>query len=149
RLTLVRTIRRVVAPLAVVAMLGSACGGSGPSARPPSVAPARSSAAPSSGPESPDPLAELVAAAEQEGSLTTIALSHDWCGYGDAIKSFGSRYAITINELNPDATFTDQLAAIRDSKANPGPDAPDVIDVGMAFGAKAKAEKLLAPFKVS
>ena len=32
-----------------------------------------------------DAPADLVAAAKQEGQLTTIALPHDWCGYGGVI----------------------------------------------------------------
>src|SRR5882724_13702023 len=51
-----------------------------------------------------EPSADLVAAAKKEGQLTTIALPHDWCGYGDVIAGFKAKYPeITINELNPDA----------------------------------------------
>ena len=31
---------------------------------------------------------ELIAAAKKEGQLTTIALPHDWCGYGAVLKGF-------------------------------------------------------------
>ena len=31
---------------------------------------------------------ELVAAANAEGALTTIALPHDWCAYGAVIEGF-------------------------------------------------------------
>ncbi len=49
-------------------------------------------------------LAELEAAAKAEGMLTTIALPHDWCGYGEVIAGFKAKYPeITVNELNPDA----------------------------------------------
>jgi putative spermidine/putrescine transport system substrate-binding protein len=34
---------------------------------------------------SEDPMAELIAAAQAEGMLTTIALPHDWCNYGAVI----------------------------------------------------------------
>ena len=34
----------------------------------------------------------LVAAAKAEGTLTTIALPHDWCGYGDVIEGFKAKY---------------------------------------------------------
>ena len=45
---------------------------------------------------------ELVAAAKAEGQLTTIALPHDWCGYGAVIDAFKKKYPeITVNELNP------------------------------------------------
>ena len=36
-------------------------------------------------------LDELVAAAKAEGKLTTIALPHDWCGYGAVIEGFCSQ----------------------------------------------------------
>ncbi|MDZ4095748.1 MAG: ABC transporter substrate-binding protein [Paracoccaceae bacterium] len=95
-------------------------------------------------------LAALEAAAKAEGMLTTIALPHDWCGYGDIIASFKAKYPeITVNELNPDAGSADEVEAIRANKDNTGPQAPDVIDVGLAFGPQAKAEGLIQPYKVS
>ena len=93
---------------------------------------------------------ELVAAAKAEGQLTTIALPHDWCGYGEVIAGFKAKYPeITVNELNPDAGSGDEIEAIKANKDNKGPQAPDVIDVGLSFGPSAKAEGLLAPYKVS
>jgi putative spermidine/putrescine transport system substrate-binding protein len=97
-----------------------------------------------------DAMSDLVAAAKKEGQLTTIALPHDWCGYGEVIAGFKKKYPeITVNELNPDAGSADELEAIRANKGNTGPQAPDVIDVGLAFGPQAKEEGLLAPYKVS
>src|ERR687891_438592 len=52
---------------------------------------------------------ELVAAAKAEGQLTTIALPHDWCGYGELIESFKTKYGIKVNELNPDAGSGDEI----------------------------------------
>ena len=93
---------------------------------------------------------ELVAAAKAEGQLTTIALPHDWCGYGDVIDGFKAKYPeITVNELNPDAGSADEIEAIKANKDNKGPQAPDVIDVGLSFGPSAKAEGLMQPYKVS
>jgi putative spermidine/putrescine transport system substrate-binding protein len=93
---------------------------------------------------------ELVAAAKAEGQLTTIALPHDWCGYGDVIAGFKKKYPeITINELNPDAGSSDEIEAIKANKDNKGPQAPDVIDVGLSYGPQAKADGLIQPYKVS
>jgi putative spermidine/putrescine transport system substrate-binding protein len=93
---------------------------------------------------------ELVAAAKAEGQLTTIALPHDWCGYGKVIEGFKAKYPeITVNELNPDAGSADEIEAIKANKDNTGPQAPDVIDVGLSFGPSAKAEGLIQPYKVS
>nr|WP_245909731.1 ABC transporter substrate-binding protein [Rhodobacter viridis] len=95
-------------------------------------------------------MAALEAAAKAEGQLTTIALPHDWCGYGAVIEGFKAKYpGITINELNPDAGSADEVEAIRANKGNTGPQAPDVIDVGLAFGPQAKEEGLIQPYKVS
>ncbi|SKA85806.1 putative spermidine/putrescine transport system substrate-binding protein [Thiothrix eikelboomii] len=99
---------------------------------------------------SAEDLAAIEAAAKTEGMLTTIALPHDWCGYGGVIESFKKKYPdIKVNELNPDAGSADELEAIRANKDNKGPQAPDVIDVGFSFGPAAKKEGLLQPYKVS
>jgi putative spermidine/putrescine transport system substrate-binding protein len=94
-------------------------------------------------------LEALVAAAKEEGTVTTIALPHDWCGYGAVIEGFKAKYGIEVNELNPDAGSADELEAIRANKDNVGPQAPDVIDVGFSFGPAARDEGLVQPYKVS
>jgi putative spermidine/putrescine transport system substrate-binding protein len=93
---------------------------------------------------------ELEAAAKAEGMLTTIALPHDWCGYGAVIDGFKAKYPeITVNELNPDAGSADEIEAIKANQGNTGPQAPDVIDVGLSFGPSSMAEGLLQPYKVA
>ncbi|MBU1176413.1 MAG: ABC transporter substrate-binding protein [Alphaproteobacteria bacterium] len=92
----------------------------------------------------------LYEAAKAEGQLTTIALPHDWCAYGGVIEGFKAKYpGITVNELNPNAGSGDEIEAIKANKGNTGPQAPDVIDVGLSFGPAAKAEGLIQPYKVS
>ncbi|MBZ0229339.1 MAG: ABC transporter substrate-binding protein [Bauldia sp.] len=103
----------------------------------------------SAGAASADSMDDLVAAAKKEGTLTTIALPHDWCGYGGVIDAFKAKYGIEVNELNPDAGSGDEIEAIKANKGNTGPQAPDVIDVGLSFGPSAKADGLLMPYKVS
>lgn len=92
---------------------------------------------------------DLVAAAQKEGELTVIALPHDWCGYGKVIEGFKTKYGLKVNELNPDAGSADELEAIRANKDNKGPQAPDVIDVGLAFGPQSLKEGLIQPYKVA
>ena len=108
-----------------------------PTAAPPTAAPKLSA------------MDQLVADAKKEGQLTTIALPHDWCGYGDVIAGFKAKYGLTVNELNPDAGSGDEVQAIIANKDNKGPQAPDVIDVGLSFGPTSKSQSLLAPYKVS
>jgi putative spermidine/putrescine transport system substrate-binding protein len=77
------------------------------------------------------PLDDLIAAAKTEGQLTTIALPHDWANYGEILETFKAKYGLTVNELNPDAGSADELEAIRANKDSKGPQAPDVIDIGV------------------
>jgi putative spermidine/putrescine transport system substrate-binding protein len=90
----------------------------------------------------------LIAAAQKEGELTVIALPRDWVNYGEMIDTFSRKYGIKVNELNPNGSSAEEIEAIKANKGNKGPQAPDVIDVGLSFGPKAKAEGLLAPYKV-
>ncbi|MFK8253971.1 ABC transporter substrate-binding protein [Ancylobacter terrae] len=94
-------------------------------------------------------LDKLIADAKAEGQLTTIALPHDWCNYGELLETFTKKYGIKINELNPDAGSGDEIEAIKANKGNKGPQAPDVIDVGLSFGPTAKNDGLIQPYKVS
>ena len=153
---------RFAAPLAVVAIVASACS-SGASSSPASAAASQAAAsqpAASSGGSSSAPSAggsgaaavdmtALAAAAKAEGTLSTIALPHDWCNYGEIINGFKAKYGLAVNEIKPDAGSGDEIEAIKANKDNKGPQAPDVIDVGMTFGDAAKADKLIQPYKVS
>ena len=96
--------------------------------------------------EAPD---AVVQAAKKEGQLSVIALPHDWCGYGGIIDGFKAKYGLTVNELNPDAGSGDEVEAIKANKGNAGPQAPDVVDVGLSFGPQAKTDKLVMPYKVA
>ena len=91
----------------------------------------------------------LIAKAKAEGGLTTIALPRDWCNYGAAIDGFTKKYGIPIKGLNPGGGSKDELAAITANKNNPGPAAPDVVDVGLAFGPQGVDQGLFQPYKVS
>ncbi|MCE1251956.1 MAG: ABC transporter substrate-binding protein [Anaerolineae bacterium] len=91
----------------------------------------------------------LVAAAQAEKELNVITLPRDWCNYGEMMDNFSAKYGIKVNSLNPDGGSADEIQAIKDNKDNKGPQAPDVIDVGPAYGPLAKSENLLAPYKVT
>jgi putative spermidine/putrescine transport system substrate-binding protein len=128
--------------LMVAGLVFAACSSTGSSGAPS----AAGSAAASGGAVSMD---ALIAAAKAEGGLTTIALPRDWCNYGAAIDGFTAKYGIPINGLNPGGGSKDELAAITANKSNPGPAAPDVVDVGLAFGPQGVADGLFQPYKVS
>src|SRR4030095_5566142 len=84
----------------------------------------------------------LIAAAKAEGGLNTIALPRDWCNYGALIDGFTAKYGIPINGLNPGGGSKDELEAIKANKSNPGPQAPDVVDVGLSYGPRGGTEAL-------
>ena len=140
-MTTTRNLTRWAGLLAASAIVFAACSSTAPGA---SVAPSTAAGGGTAG-----SMDELIAAAKKEGSLTTIALPHDWCNYGAMIEGFKAKYGLTVNELNPDAGSGDEIEAIKANKDNPGPQAPDVIDVGITFGDPAKADKLIQPYKVS
>ncbi len=93
-----------------------------------------------------DALSDLGTAAKAEGTLTTIALPHDWCGYGGVIAAFPAKYGIAVHELNPDAGSADEIEAIKAHQGTTGPQAPDVIDVGLSLGPSAKADGRIQPY---
>jgi putative spermidine/putrescine transport system substrate-binding protein len=93
----------------------------------------------------------LVAACKTEGMLTTVAVPDYWANYGeiyaDFIATVGS--GVKINVLNPDGGSADEFAAIEANKANKGPQAPDVVDVGYAYGQQGIDKGYYLPYKVS
>jgi putative spermidine/putrescine transport system substrate-binding protein len=129
-----RPLTRLAGLLVAGAFVAAACSGTS------------SSTAPSAAAGDMD---ALIAAAKAEGGLTTIALPHSWCNYGEVLSGFTAKYGIPINELNPDAGSGDEIEAIKANKDNPGPASPDVIDVGLSFGPQAKTDGLIQPYKVS
>jgi putative spermidine/putrescine transport system substrate-binding protein len=140
-LTTKRTITRWAGLLATTAIVVAACSSDG-----------GASAAPSGGGagefEQWTPDAAKLEKAKGEGTLSTIALPDSWCNYREALDTFAERTGLTLNELNPDAGSADELTAIEANKDNPGPQAPDVIDVGLSFGPEAKEKGLIRAYKV-
>jgi putative spermidine/putrescine transport system substrate-binding protein len=91
----------------------------------------------------------LVVAAKAEGELNVITLPRDWCDYGDMMDNFSQKYGIKVNSINPDGGSADEVQAIKDNMQNKGPQAPDVLDIGPAYGPLAKDQNLLSPYKVA
>jgi putative spermidine/putrescine transport system substrate-binding protein len=139
-----RTLTRWSGLLAASAILFAACSTSTPGAG--SAAP--SAAAGGGSYEQWVPDAARLAKAKTDGGLTTIALPDTWCNYRKAIDTFKERTGIAVNELVPGAGSADELTAVDANKANPGPQAPDVIDVGLSFGPEAKTKGLIRAYKV-
>jgi putative spermidine/putrescine transport system substrate-binding protein len=137
-LTTKRTVARLSIVVATLALIVGACGPGG-----------TASTAPTAGATTGwTPDATKLAAAKTEGGLTTIALPPTWCNYGDLIAGYTAKTGIAINGLNPDGSSQQEVDAIKANKDNKGPQAPDVIDVGLSFGPTAKAEGIIRAYKV-
>ncbi len=100
-------------------------------------------------PPTPDRLAPLVAAARAEGTLTLIAVSRQWCNKGTIIETFSRRYGIAVTETLPKAGSQEELDQVQATKDTNRAAAPDVLDIGIAFGPSAKAAGLLQPYQVA
>ena len=87
----------------------------------------------------------LVTAAKAEGTLNAIALPSDWANYGNIIKTFQTKYGITVNVANPSGSSQDEVDAVNQQQGTGA--APDVLDVGMAV-AYANTS-LFAPYQVA
>ncbi|MEA2609842.1 MAG: putative spermidine/putrescine transport system substrate-binding protein [Chloroflexota bacterium] len=149
-----RSLTRLAGLLVTATVIFAACSSAGATTAPSGAASAAESAAAPSAAESAAASAAggmdaLIAAAKGEGGLTTIALPHSWCNYGEMLTNFTTKYGIPINELNPDGSSAQEVDAIKANKTNPGPQAPDVIDVGLSFGPQAKTDGLITPYKVA
>ena len=144
-----RARARALGLIAVAGLLAAACTPAASTA--PSAAAPSEAASPSEGAASPagsaDPMAALIAAAKAEGTLTTIALPDDWCNYGEVIEGFKNKYGIAVNVLDPLTSSGKEIEAIKANVGNPGPQNPDVVDVGYSFGEANK--DLFEPYKVS
>jgi putative spermidine/putrescine transport system substrate-binding protein len=93
--------------------------------------------------------ADLVTACKKEGMLTIIATPPDWANYGEIFADFQLTSGVKINSLDPNAGSADELAAIEANKGNKGPQAPDIVDVGYAYGAQGVAAGDYQAYKVS
>ncbi|MDK2980769.1 MAG: putative spermidine/putrescine transport system substrate-binding protein [Chloroflexota bacterium] len=133
---------RTISVLVLATLLLAACGGSSPAASASDWSNATTA-------EDSGGMDALVAAAQAEGELNVIALPEDWCNYGQMITTFEDKYGIQVNSITPEAGSADEVQAIIDNKENKGPQAPDVIDVGPAYGPSSKDQDLLAPYKVA
>ena len=93
--------------------------------------------------------ADLISACKQEGYVTIIATPETWANYGEIFADFIATTGVKINSLNPNAGSAEEISAIEANKNNKGPQAPDIVDVGYAFGKTGKDAGDYQPYKVT
>jgi putative spermidine/putrescine transport system substrate-binding protein len=133
-----KVVFNLVTIMIAVAFVLSACG-----AKTPDVAAGYTGTKISSVPQ------DLVTACKKEGMLTIIATPPDWANYGEIFADFEMTSGVKINSLDPNAGSADELAAIEANKGNTGPQAPDIVDVGYAYGAQGITAGDYQAYKVS
>ncbi|MCJ7678448.1 MAG: hypothetical protein MUO35_12085, partial [Anaerolineales bacterium] len=123
-------VKKLILPtLLLVSLVLTSCGGGGPAApAAPDVAEGYTGVVVKSVPQ------DLVSACKKEGMVTIIATPPDWANYGEIFANFQVTSGVKINSLDPNAGSADELAAIEANKENKGPQAPDIVDVGYAYG---------------
>ncbi|MGA2503142.1 MAG: ABC transporter substrate-binding protein [Anaerolineales bacterium] len=136
-----RLVFSIVSIMVATAFVLSACGGG--AAVVPDVAAGYTGSVVASVPQA------LVTACKTEGMLTIIATPPDWANYGEIFSDFELTSGVKINSLDPNAGSADELAAIEANKTNTGPQAPDIVDVGYAYGATGIAAGDYQAYKVS
>jgi putative spermidine/putrescine transport system substrate-binding protein len=93
--------------------------------------------------------ADLLKACKAEGMVTIIATPASWANYGEIFKLFETTTGVKINSLDENAGSADELAAIDANKGNKGPQAPDIVDVGYAYGQQGIDGGYYQAYKVS
>jgi putative spermidine/putrescine transport system substrate-binding protein len=91
-------------------------------------------------------MANLVKAAEKEGTLNVITLPSNWANYGTIMTDFGKKYHIKINDAIPEGSSGQEIQAVQTEKGQSR--APDVVDVGTAFAVEGATDHLWAPYEV-
>ncbi len=135
------TVKKLLAAMLLVSLVLGACGTQAPAA--PDVAEGYTGTVVKSVPQ------DLIDACKKEGMVTIIATPPDWANYGEIFADFQATTGVKINSLDPNAGSADEYAAIEANKDNKGPQAPDIVDVGYAYGQEGIDKGILQPYKVS
>ena len=130
-----------LASIGSIPALLAACGSSSSSSSSSSSPAAATTALPAGG------LSALETAAKAEGKLNTIALPPNWANYGVIMKTFQSKYGITISNANPLGSSAQENQAIVSLKGQSR--APDVVDVGPSFAVQGASQGLYTPYEVA
>ncbi len=134
-----KNVFKLLSVLLIAAFILPACGG----APTPDVAAGYTGTVVSSVP------ADLVSACKKEGMVTIIATPPNWANYGEIFADFEKTTGVGINSLDPNAGSAVELASIEANKNNKGPQAPDIVDVGYAYGKTGKDAGDYQPYKVT
>ena len=132
--------------LVILAMVLSSCA---PAATPAPTDPPVSPATEASATEAPateapvvDPMAELVPAAQAEGTIVSYGLPDDWVNYGGLFQGFNAQYNITHQDTDMDSGTI--ISTLQAEAASP---VADTTDLGLAFAKLVEDNNLSQSYK--
>ncbi len=118
--------------IVIASLFLTACGGK----------PADTSSAKSSGEFKMLQGEELAAAIKKEGQIISYGMPDSWANWKDSWESFAKKFGITHTDT--DMSSAEEIAKFKAEKDNP---IADLGDIGIGFGAKAKAEGVTTAYK--
>lgn len=89
-----------------------------------------------------DPMAELIAAAQAEGTIVSYGLPDDWVNYGGLFQGLTAKYNITHQDTDMDSGTI--ISTLQAEAAAP---VADTTDLGLAFAKLVEDSKLSQPYK--
>lgn len=92
-------------------------------------------------------LDEIIANAQQEGTVRLIAYPETWANYRGHFSEFTKKYGVEIVVDSPDASSAEELQAVQNLKGQPSQ--PDVLDIGYSFTTPAIDQGLIEAYKPS
>src|SRR5512141_520581 len=91
-----------------------------------------------------DPIAEMLQAAQKEGTIVSYGLPDDWVNYGGLFKGFSGKYNITHQDTDMDSGTI--ISTLESEAAAP---VADTTDLGLAFAKLVEDNKLSQPYQNS
>ncbi len=88
----------------------------------------------------------LITNAKKEGKLQAIGISPEWANYKETLASYTAKYLPVDYQAEALFSSAQQLEVFTRSKSHPY---GDISDAGFKFGARAKQQGLVAPYKHS
>ncbi len=137
-----KRINMFVGMFLVLVMALTACAPAAAPTSPPPPAPPATQAAAATAAPTIDPMAEMIQAAQKEGTIVSYGLPDDWVNYGGVFNGFTAQYGITHQDTDMDSGTI--ISTLEAEKSSP---VADTTDLGLAFAKLVEDYGLSQPYK--
>lgn len=137
-----KRISMFVGMFLVLVMALTACAPAAAPTSPPPPAPPATQAAAATAAPTIDPMAEMIQAAQKEGTIVSYGLPDDWVNYGGVFNGFTAKYGITHQDTDMDSGTI--ISTLEAEKSSP---VADTTDLGLAFAKLVEDYGLSQPYK--